>query len=73
MTARARIILTVNEADADLENSGPEKRTEWAKIDNVRLFELLTTVFGGTFTWVHTKGAKRSCDGRKALRAIWSN
>ena len=28
MTACARIILTVNEADADIEDSGPEKRTE---------------------------------------------
>ena len=27
MTARARIILAVNEADADIEDSGPEKRT----------------------------------------------
>ena len=49
MIARARIILKANEADDNLEASGPEKRTEWAKVDNVRLFELLTAVFGGTF------------------------
>ena len=68
MTARARIILAVNEADADIEDSGPKKCTEWAKIDNVRLFELLKTVFGGAFAWVHAKGAKRSRDGRTIQR-----
>ena len=56
MIARARIILKADEADDNLEASGPEKRTEWAKVDNVRLFELLTSVFGGTFAWVHAKG-----------------
>jgi len=49
MIARARIILKANEADDNLEASGPEKRTEWTKVDNVRLFELLTSVFGGSF------------------------
>ena len=73
MSVRARIILKANENDDDLEASGPEKRTEWAKVDNVRLFELLTTVFGGTFAWVHAKGAKRTRNGRLALMAIWAN
>ena len=49
MIARARIILKANEADDNLEASGPKKRTEWTKVDNVRLFELLTSVFGGSF------------------------
>ena len=73
MIARARIILTANEGDDNLEASGPEKRTEWAKVDNVRLFELLTAVFGGTFAWVHTKGAKRTHNGCMALMSIWAN
>ena len=35
MIACARIILRANEADDNLEASGPEKRTKWAKVDNV--------------------------------------
>ena len=49
MIAHVYIILSTNEADADLENYGPEKNIEWAKVDNIRLFELLTAMFGGTF------------------------
>ena len=73
MIARVHIILTANEADKYLEASGPEKRTEWAKVDNVCLFILLTAVFGGTFAWVHAKGAKRTRNSRMVLRSIWAN
>ena len=73
MIARARIILLANEADADIETPGPDKRTEWAKVDNVCLFELLTAVFSGTFAWIHAKGAKKACNGHLALQSIWAN
>ena len=73
MIARARIILPANENDADLEDSGNEKRTEWAKVDNIRLFELLMVVFGGTYAWVHAKSSKKTRNGRLALRLIWDN
>ena len=73
LIARARIIKKANEGDDNLEEAGPEKRTNTANIDLVKLHTIAKLVFGPTSMWVHAKSAAKVRNGRLELKYIWLN
>ena len=75
MIQRAQIIKTdfINMASDDLEEAGPTKKTATAKLDNMRLYDLMKKKFCDTTMWAHTKNCARDRDGRRAMIAMQIN
>ena len=75
MIQRAQIIKTayITMTPDDLEEAGPTKKTASAKLDNMRLYDLMKKKFCNTTMWAHTKTCARDCDGCRAMIAMHVN